>query len=530
MERVTYLPDLPELPDLLSTSSSSYESTVVAVLSDKEPRKQAVDLFLPLSTRLNALVAYYQEEGDQVGELISCIVGMSTFSRTKCLREYVTAMVADQRLPLVYRLESAKQIDEDSRFDIVQSFFEREASEMRLLSTPIRLSAVIFLMQSDRHRQPSLESFCEIILDQQIELSFRFRSIQTLEHHIADRRERFLFYAGESAWRFFLEEPNSAYRVIAAQYMFEVCEPSDDRKAELDRSLLVIVDDVELAEDVRADACDVLLQYGSDETRVTARTALFVLGGGDRVRNNIFRNAQNVHVRSIEESVEKIVNYLSGYYPSRVEVYTDFDLVKTEILEIFPEEDATSDTDEKTDATPKKTDEKNSVEGALLRISIDRAVYGHSNMTLVTLLCKLWTYIQDSEHTTELHRRLIEELTESNNKCSTGYASRLVNTLSGFDEKMSVTISYEDEIVANVEARLNSAIQKIESEDIRAEIVEEMTIPVIMYHLRGTFLKFFREHISKIREEMYQEYRTHMTDIDYDFYFRKAIIHYEGCY
>ena len=511
MERVTYLPDLPEL---LSTSSSSYESNVVAPLSDKEPRKQAVDLFLPLSTRLNAMVAYYQEEGDQVGELISCIVGMSTFSRTKCLREYVAAMVADQRLPLVYRLESAKQIDDDSRYDIVQSFFERESSEMRRLSTPIRLSAVVFLMQSDQHRQPSLEYFCEIILDQQIELSFRFRSIQTLEHHVAGRREQFLFYAGESAWRFFCEEPNSAYRVIAAQYMFELCEPTDERKAALDRSLLFIVDDVELAEDVRADACDVLLQYGSDETRVTARTALFVLGGGDRVRNNIFRNAQNVHVRSIEESVEKIINYLSGYYPTKVEVYTDFDLVETEILGIFSEE----------------SDSKTSVEGALLRISIDRAVYGHSNMTLVTLLCKLWTYIQDSEHTLELHRRLIEELTESNNKCSTGYASRLVNTLSGFDEKMSVTISYEDEIVANVEARLNSAIHKIESEDTRAEIVEEMTIPVIMYHLRGTFLKFFREHISKIREEMYQEYRTHMTDIDYDFYFRKAIIHYEGCY
>jgi hypothetical protein len=160
---------------------------------------------------------------------------------------------------------------------------------------------------------------------------------------------------------------------------------------------------------------------------------------------------------------------------------------------------------------------------------IDRAVYGSTNMTLATILSKIWTYIQDSEHRAELERRLLEELIDANNKCSTGYTSRLVNVLSGFDDDMSITISFEDQIIANLEGRLNANIKKIEDEEEQGGILEEMTIPVIHYHLRPNFLKFFRENISEIREGMFQEFTSFMSDIDYDMYFRKAIIHYEGC-
>ena len=90
-------------------------------------------------------------------------------------------------------------------------------------------------------------------------------------------------------------------------------------------------------------------------------------------------------------------------------------------------------------------------------------------------------------------------------------------------------ISFEDQIIANLESRLNNEIEKIQDEDIRGDILEEMTIPVIHYNRRMKFLGFFRSCISRIREEMYQEFRSYMEDNDYDFYFRKAIIHYEGC-
>jgi hypothetical protein len=95
---------------------------------------------------------------------------------------------------------------------------------------------------------------------------------------------------------------------------------------------------------------------------------------------------------------------------------------------------------------------------------------------------------------------------------------------------MSISISFEDQITANVEGRLNACIRNIKDDDVIDNILNEMSIPVIHYELRKNFLTFFRQHISKIREELYNEFHTFMTDLDYDFYFRKAIIHYEGCY
>ena len=59
-------------------------------------------------------------------------------------------------------------------------------------------------------------------------------------------------------------------------------------------------------------------------------------------------------------------------------------------------------------------------------------------------------------------------------------------------------------------------------------ILDEMTLPVRFYDKRGTFLHFFRTNISKIREEMYDEFKEYISSEDYDLYFRKAIMHYEG--
>ena len=161
---------------------------------------------------------------------------------------------------------------------------------------------------------------------------------------------------------------------------------------------------------------------------------------------------------------------------------------------------------------------------AIIRITIDRAIYGRFNLSLANIISKMWTYIQDSEYKQELEKRLLEELIDSNNKCSSGYVSRIVNTLSGFGD-ISLQISFEDQIIAVLETRLNGKIIEDENCDI---ILDEMTLPVRFYDKRGHFLAFFRKHISFIREDMYKEFKDYISDQDYDLFFRKAIMHYEG--
>lgn len=498
---VTYLETLEKVDDF-----------VAEFKSDENHRKNAIDLFLPLSERLNALVNYYKTEGDVIGELISCIVGMYFFSKTKNLAEYIQSICYLTDIPIIYRVDCAKQLDGDIGFTLLNNMFINEQPSISSLPTPLRVSTLIYLMKSKIFEKESSHYFCDIVSDQSIDIVYRYRIIQSLEQHFKDNI--FLFYARNACNQFILNTLNTyTYRAIACQYMFEKCNPDEETKKRMETFLLEIAEDATLSEDTRADACDIILQNGSDESRVCARNALLVLAGGDKLSRNIFKNSQNVHIRSIEESVEKIVDKLCAYHPRNGKVY-DFETTKEKLL-----------------ANRKYTkEEKDAIDGSLLRIMIDRAVYGHSNMTLETILSKMWTYIQDSDHKDELEKRLIEELVESNNKCSSGYASRIVNTLAGFDEEMSISISFEDQIVANLEGRLNACIRNIKNEDDMADILEQMTIPGIMFELRGKFLKFFREHISKIREEMYDEFRHFMTDLDYDFYFRKAIIHYEGCY
>jgi hypothetical protein len=495
------------------------------IVIDENDRKNAINLFLPLETRLKALINYYNKENDEVGELIGCIVGMYFFSKTKNLTEYVQAICTLYELPIIYRIDCVKQLDNGQAYVLLNQLFVNELPHISALPTPLRVSTIVYLMNCELFKNEASAYFCDVISDHTIDVVYRYRIIQSLEQHftppkhkkdkgfIEKEKDKFLFYARNACHRFIDDQTNPfTYRAIACQYMFEKCKPSPDDAIKMETFLLEIADDVTLADDVRADACDILLQNGGDESREKAQRALFVLAGGHLSRNNIFKNAQNVHIRSIEESVEQLIEKLSTYYPRNKTVY-DFETSYENILEKIVD-----------------LPQADEVKGALLRITIDRAVYGNSNMTLSTILAKMWTYIQDSEHREELEKRLFEELVDSNSKCSTGYVSRIVNTLSGYDEEMSLRISFEDQIIANVEARLNACIQKISDENEMDDVLQQMTIPVIHYELRGKFLKFFRENISVIREELYGEFRQYMTDLDYDFYFRKAIIHYEGCF
>ena len=42
------------------------------------------------------------------------------------------------------------------------------------------------------------------------------------------------------------------------------------------------------------------------------------------------------------------------------------------------------------------------------------------------------------------------------------------------------------------------------------------------------FLKFFRDNMLNIREELYEEFKDYLTDTDFDLYTRRAIIVYTG--
>lgn len=528
-DSITYLDDIKD------TDISENNLEIEEKLSTSEDyRKASIDLFNSLEKRLIYLKKYYELEKDSIGELISCIIGMYFFSRTVMLKEYITEICQFVDIPIIYRIDCAKSLE--NGYCYVNKMFLEEEKEMIKLPTPIRVDAVFFLMDSEEFIEETREYFCKIISDMTIDDLYRYKTIQRLETKFKDNKEKFVYYAKESSKRFLRNKRNSyIYRVLAGQYLLEKCEPDVEIVDMIEEFLLQVAENVNIDEDIRADACDILLQYGREHAKLSARNFLFILGGGNNSRNNIFKNAQNVHVRSIEESVLKIIEKLSIYYPHNGAKNYDFNSARDEILNKMKEkqDEQIRKLEEKHKQEMKELEEKQeiykqTIEGALTRISIDRAVYGKTNMNLMSILSKVWTYTQDSEFKEELEKRVFEELTEAYNKCSTGYEGRLANVFTGFTDDMNVTISFEDQVIAYLETRLNSKIMEIEDKDEMGVIFEEMTIPTSHFNLRTNFLRFFRENISEIRESMYQEFCSYMTDTDYDMYFRKAIMHYEG--
>jgi hypothetical protein len=305
--------------------------------------------------------------------------------------------------------------------------------------------------------------------------------------------------------KFIENEHPLSFKILACQYIL-VNNKEESYVNFCQRKLLEIVEDHTVNYNVRADATDVLLQYGDDEHKNIAKLVLDELSMGGIT---IYENHQNVHTKSIEESVNKTLCDLS----EKVEFYNSFESCINEFLEYL-------------DKDEKYRDGKN-IRSSIERISVDRAIYGTVNMTLGKIFSKVWSYIKGHKYFSELLLRLFEELDDASGLCSTGYVSRMLNCLSGITD-LTLSISYQDQVIANMGARLNNKICEIDDEKYRDCILEEMTYPSYMYLKRPNFLNFFRNNILKIREELYEEFKGLITDLDFDIYTKKAIMIYQG--
>jgi predicted transcriptional regulator len=260
------------------------------------------------------------------------------------------------------------------------------------------------------------------------------------------------------------------------------------------------------------------------------------------VVKTVYDNAQNVHHKDIEEASLPIIRFLLEIKDtlSYADVISEIQLYL------------------KTEGSSFSESQIDKIQMSLNRIAIDRSLY--HNTSLTTILTKLWSYINKKE---ELVKRLFEELEEMAGTCSSGFIMRLLNTLSGFEEGLSLKISYEEQIVANFIGRLNAYARKITDldspfykeerlhdvkklcsssieendgeetdEDIvsnfRDNVLAEMTENTSNWSKRLNFSLFFRTHLSTLREELYDEFKSFVTDSEFDLSIRRAISTYEG--
>lgn len=246
--------------------------------------------------------------------------------------------------------------------------------------------------------------------------------------------------------------------------------------------------------------------------------------GTQRRSRTFYENQENVHCIE-QESAQEILDFL----------HEDFVILPKHALSYYLRWVETSfQMFLSSDKSPVADKEK--VILALYRIDKDWSRHGKHRHRLYDIFQMVVAYVEkyggvEKDHDKkELTKRLLEELEEMSGTCSTGYAIRLLNVLSGY-RNFKIRIPPEYALRCKLFHRLNNGIIEITQRDPErgSIIMDQMTLPSSHYSQRKEFLEFFRSQLPTLKENLYEEFKEMMTDTDYDFYLRKAIFSYEGC-
>ena len=296
------------------------------------------------------------------------------------------------------------------------------------------------------------------------------------------------------------------YKILSAQFILAHLLPTEYDRDQLQQFLLDTAKDNEQSVNYRAECADILYRYGVEKQYVKEAENVIKELGELYQKNKvstIYTNAQNVHDTTINK---KIINTLQQLIEN----------VKTtrhsgEILEIIRNEYAYID-----------SYRLHKIMSSLERIMIDTAKYETLNMSDILVL--VWEYICNSEHKQELETRLLQELEEMDETCSTGHLSRILNVLSGYFVENSVEISFKEQLRSNIFARYTKMInmlpeykkEKINEEMISTDPSEKDTIKEFLcdYNIEETL---YKEFVNSGHIDVCDFYETYEKAID-DFF------------
>jgi len=573
---VTLMSNLSNLDSEESTSTKISSDTSQDSLSEI-----IMDLTLSVENRMEAINLFYKNFGEEnILEIINRLSTMYMFSGTKSLEKYLYEISTKSNMSSFLKLTCAKSLcffkpANEIGYNCIDSVCRNMTDN---LPTPCQIEAICLLMGHKKFKTQSKKYLCNLIDNHKLDCDYRYKTILSIETKDIKNKEYFI---KEACMTFFENKKNrTLYRILSGQYMMQKHKLTDKERSIIEETIMSFAQDPDLDYNLRADSADVILRVGSEENKLTARNIIMMLGRENGGNKTIFDNAQNVHVDEIEESVIECLEFLASINmntisgtPGTPEI--TFEYVKKQIDNMLEEQNPSNqkshEGDEKKSPEQEAYDDRvDRISVSLNRIYMDRALYSNFNCNLLYILLKVWTYLSSHDGEEEMRKRLLEELYEMSGTCSSGFAGRLVNVISGFGD-FNLRISWRDQIVANFSGRLNYRAKNITDKDqeeknfnmycnknnnddckydtIRQEILEskkekilsksdqledfqekvlnELMISSNEFESRKHILKFFRKNMLSIREELYEEFKDHITDIDFDLYFRSAISTYE---
>lgn len=513
------------------------ENKNILCLQEKD-EEELLEIFFDGNESVNNRVLSLEELSknnvDICYESVNKITSMFSFSPNFLFRNLIKEIALTSNLDLNIKTECARTLYDENK-ETGYECFNNISSIMYNLPIPLQIDIIRTLMETMKYYKETCSRFVSIITNEKLECEFRYKTIVGIQK---DSSRKFKpQYLNDVYFSFFQHgKTYIRYKILSAQYLLQL--PRKDNVFE-NESVDKVIEIVEktctsFAEDnildynLRADAADLLVRLGSPKTKEIGKEIINLLGRTHNGISTIYNNQQNVHDDDIDDSIKKFILYLASLRSeiNNEGIFLTFNDAQREIEELVKTYKYQDNLDNHED----KKSVIDCVKSSLLRISLDQTIYG-GGQTLQSIFNKIWRLILSHEHKDLLKIRMLEELIDMADTCSSGHVSRVVNVLCGFEidgKTFSIEIGWKKQIRANLIARLTKRIKDHPEDEIRDLILEEMSTSGDMTS-KPELSTFFRNNLLPIRDELFNEFvgGNYVSDDEFEEYFRSAITFFE---
>ncbi|AQQ73649.1 hypothetical protein [Kurlavirus BKC-1] len=460
---------------------------------------------LPNNVRLSSLETLFKTKRGDIGS--DCLsasrdsLNFLTDKRATKELEYLSLCAKSENVDSFQRLLNAVCLYNFGHFDVCYELFSFLSKSPSMMLSH-RLEALKFLVFSEEEDNVEIarQIIVEIAKDLEVSSAVRYKFVAEFSHPGCMRSlcniERLWatppaeFTKDIQSSFFSVKEKNGVREnILCAQCLLQLQVTNEEEKNQVMEWLCSVAENFAMQEsDIQADACDVLLRLGNASFRNRANTVLTLLAQASRGMTTIYTDKQNVHTKSLNESVNEFLEKCVEEEPMDG---SDFASVHAEVVRLSNEK--------------LQEEEKKKALAALERISVDTATFTEYELCLSDVFVIIWKRIQKKEPIArgQMLQRLLEELVDMAGTCSSGHCSRLVNSLSYFEA--NIRIGFREQIRANFSARMNSRIRKLEDTELQSSIICGMGDKEGTED-RKAYMGFIRENYQELYQELHKEF------------------------
>jgi len=297
--------------------------------------------------------------------------------------------------------------------------------------------------------------------------------------------------------------------LLSARYIISFYEYSSKERYEALEYILDLADDENETLYARGEAADILLYAGEGDEILFGRKILESItekGYSKESIKGIYTNIQNAHDQNINESVRNIVRRLHKEF-SHIDFITETSNIET-IQKLL------------TDKYKESTD---TISHFFFRIMTDSSRYERLSLSDIFILVYLKIQTFEDGVKEECITRLVQEIIDSNETCSTGYLTRIVNVLTGFvkEDELRLKISVEDELRCATFARLNNSLKTLPG-----YLKEEVLHSLWESDDKQIFDEFYNMYSPE--DELWGEYKKIISKEEFDKIYTKAVNDFKG--